>query len=148
MTLILFGIVSSFAQETPRKTDPALIQSLVFPGVGQIREKQYAKGILLAAAECFCIVQAFVANQKADRYYWNYRFSTNTEETLTNRQLTERFDRKRNQYILIGAGIWVLNLVDIHTHIKRKQKTPVQISIRPNTDDRQTLYQISLVVLF
>lgn len=102
------------------RPEPALVRSLLFPGLGQFHEKKVLKGVLFCAAEAACIVLAVTANRRGNDHYRQYQAATLPEEAARLRRLTETYDRRRNTWMLVGAGVWALNLLDIHLTMKHK----------------------------
>lgn len=105
------------AEEEKPARDPrlrkALEKSLLFPGLGQLYEKQYAKAALFGLAEAACLALVVVHIGRGNDAYWNYRQAATAADATAWRRETERLDRRRNTAILAAAGIWVLNLADI-----------------------------------
>jgi len=116
------------AAETPPPSDAPkdiLKKSLIFPGWGQLSEKQYVKGALFAASEIFCIVQFVLKNNKANDAYRRYRQAGNVADAIAFRQLTEKYDKQRNWVTAGGAFVWILNLVDIYLTYHHKNHPAV-----------------------
>lgn len=124
------------APEGEKEADGAasLRKSLLYPGLGQLNEKQYFKGIVFMAAETACIIAAVHLNRKADQAYWQYRRADSTEQAVTMRRLTEKHDRQRNLLIAAGAAVWILNLVDAWLHQRRKERPAGKLAFGFNTD--------------
>lgn len=109
----------------------ALELSLLFPGLGQLREKQYLKAAIFAAAEVACLVQVIVNAGQGNDAYWHYRDAATIDDAVAWRAETERFDRRRNTAILAAAGVWVLNMVDIFVHAKKKYGRAKSLAFHP-----------------
>ena len=109
----------------------ALKMSLLFPGLGQLGEKQYAKAVLFSAAEVFCLVQAVANARRGNSAYWKYRTAATAGDAVEWRSETERLDRRRNTAILAAAGVWVLNMVDIFVHAKKKYGREKSLAFHP-----------------
>ncbi len=107
----------------------ALEKSLLFPGWGQIHEKQYLKGGLFIAAEVIAIAGMVINNNKGNDSYINYRMAEVGNEAVMWRKETEKFDKRRNLFIVAGIGIWIANMVEIYIFNKRKNKKRVKISL-------------------
>ena len=142
LILINILVLNSLYSEHP-KTDKARIKkilekSLIFPGWGHLYEKQYFKGIIFMSSEIFCIVQSIINNNKANKFYKKYRHAENTDDTVNFRLKTEKYDKKRNSYILAGALVWIANLVDIYIHSKKKYKKKISFYIRQ--DETENIY--------
>ena len=105
-----------------------LKKSLLFPGLGQFHEKQYLKGVLFSGTEIFCIIEAVIHNQRGNDAYWKYRMSQTVEDAVEFRGLTERHDRTRNAFIAAGAGVWILNMVDMLLFAKKKYRKKVLLT--------------------
>jgi len=109
----------------------ALERSLLFPGLGQLAEKQYLKAALFAAAEVACLALVAVNIGKGGDAYWNYRGAATPADAVHWRSETERYDRRRNAAILAAAGVWVLNLIDIFVHAKKKYGRAKSLALHP-----------------
>lgn len=134
LVLVCFFQLSPAAAEGEKENDgaAALRKSLLYPGLGQLQEKQYLKGIVFMAAETACIIAAVHFNRKADQAYWQYRQADTTQQAVDMRRLTEKHDRRRNLVIAAGAAVWVLNLVDAWLHRNRRQRTAAKLSFAFN----------------
>jgi hypothetical protein len=93
------------------------------PGWGQFSEERYLEGVLVLAAEAFSLYEILSYNHKGNWYYERYKQADDREDAVRYRGLTEKYDRRRNAFILAAAGIWALNLVDIYVIVKNKEKT-------------------------
>jgi hypothetical protein len=111
------------------KTFTSLKKSLLFPGWGQFAEKRYVEGVLFFAAEAFCLYNIFSYNHKGNKNYALYKDATNVDDAVKFRELTEKFDTKRNISILAAAGIWMINLIDIYLIVKSKEKKQLKMKI-------------------
>jgi hypothetical protein len=109
----------------------ALERSLLFPGLGQLVEKQYAKAALFAAAEVFCLVQVVINARAGNDAYRRYRAAADGDAAVAWRRETTRCDRRRNTAILGAAGIWALNMVDIFVFAKKKYGRERSLSFHP-----------------
>lgn len=116
--------------ENPRLR-AALERSLLFPGLGQLYEKQYLKAALFAGAELACLALVAVHFAEGKDAYWNYRQAASSADAVRWRNETERLDRRRNAAILAAAGVWALNLVDIFVHAKKKYGRGKSLAIVP-----------------
>jgi hypothetical protein len=105
-------------QKTPLRK--ALERSLLFPGLGQLGEKQYVKAALFGGAEIFCLAQVLIFMGKGNSAYDDYRNATDPAAVIEFRSLTEKYDKQRNTAILAAAGVWVLNMIDILVFAKKK----------------------------
>ena len=138
-TLVLLAVLMAgqalFAADElkpePDRLRKALEKSLIFPGLGQLAEKQYVKAAVFASAEIFCLVKVAVNIGKGNKAYHNYRDAKDTAEAVTWRQQTEKFDRRRNTAILAAAGVWVLNMIDIFVFAKKKYGRTAAVAFHP-----------------
>jgi hypothetical protein len=133
--LLLIALFPGFsgAQETsetpPQKPAPSsLMKSLVLPGWGQIFEKRYFEGIFFLSAEIFCLAEILTYNHKGNYYYKKYQSADNSADVGRFRDLTEQYDKKRNIFILVAAGVWALNLLDVYFIVKSKS-SQLQLNI-------------------
>jgi hypothetical protein len=118
------------------KTEPdrlrkALERSLLFPGLGQLAEKQYVKAAVFATAEIFCLVKVAVNIGKGSDAYRNYRDAMDASAAVEWRLQTARYDRRRNTAILAAAGVWVLNMIDIFVFAKKKYGRTAAVAFQP-----------------
>jgi len=109
----------------------ALERSLLFPGLGQLYEKQYAKAALFAALEVFCLARVVVDARAGNDAYRNYRAAADPAAAAAWRLETERCDRRRNTAILGAAGVWVLNMVDIFVFTRKKYGRERSLAFQP-----------------
>ena len=109
----------------------ALERSLLFPGLGQLYEKQYLKGAILASAELFCLAAVVINAHKGNDAYWRYRGATTPEDAVKWRGETVRLDRRRNTAVLAAAGVWILNMVDIFVYAKGKYGREKSLAFHP-----------------
>ncbi len=112
----------------PRK---ALEKSLLFPGLGQLYEKQYVKAALFCAAEVACLALVYIHIGKGNDAYWNYRQAATAADAGAWRRETERLDRRRNAAILAAAGVWVLNMADILVFTRKKYGRESSLAFHP-----------------
>ena len=126
--VVFFMIQLLFLSVTfPKKLNPnsarikkILEKSLIFPGWGQLIEKQYLKGIFFMSSEILCITQAIINNNRANKFYKKYREANNSNDAAAFRLETERFDKRRNTFILAGTIVWVANMIEIYIYTKKK----------------------------
>ncbi len=107
---------------TPEKKFTSLQRSLLIPGWGQITEKRYIEGVLFLSAEIFCIYKIFSYNHKGNDHYDLYKKADNVSDATEYRDLTEKYDTRRNRFILVAASVWIINLIDIYIIVKKKGK--------------------------
>ena len=143
---LVFSFAAASAQPSKTTEDsqdkvisPSLKKSLVLPGWGQLAEKRYADGALCLAAEAFCLYEVLFFNHKGSIYYRKYQEAGTTPDAVRFRELTEKYDKKRNAYILAAAGVWVLNLVDIYIIVKNKKTSKIKLNIQSGQDQKMAL---------
>lgn len=151
--MILFlGSMLSYGQEQeqeeiPEATDQtsftSMHKSLLWPGWGQLSEKRYLEGILLSVAETFCLVEVLLNNHKGNNEYKLYKKADNVQDAVKYRRLTEKYDTRRNQFLLAAAGIWVVNLIDMYFIFKGKKNGEKKIAFVIKTSQND---QICLAV--
>jgi hypothetical protein len=115
----------------PDRLRQVLEKSLLFPGLGQLAEKQYAKGAVFAASEIACLMLVVINARRGNNAYREYRDARSTSTAVEWRQQAERFDRRRNTAILAGAGVWVCNMVDIFIFAKKKYRQNESVAFHP-----------------
>lgn len=114
----------------------SLKKSLLIPGWGQLAEKRYIEGFLFFSAEIFSFYQIFSNNHKGNKYYRKYRDASSVDEAVHYRELTEKYDKHRNIYILAAVGIWAVNLIDIYVIVRRKEKRKLELKLESGEDKR------------
>ena len=117
----------------------SLQKSLLIPGWGQIAEKRYIEGILFLSAEIFCIYKIFSYNHKGNDYYNLYKKADNVSDATQFRDLAEKYDKRRNSFILAAAGAWIINLIDIYIIVKRKDKKERNLRLKLKLNENKDL---------
>lgn len=153
LILLLAGQIMLVAEEMqPGKIQPspkdslrkALEKSLVFPGLGQLAEKQYVKAAVFASAEILCLVQIFIFRSKGNDAYEQYRAAVDFEAVVEFRRQTEKYDKRRNTAILAAAGVWVLNMIDIFVFAKKKYGKKLSVGFQPYYDHENKTIGVSM----
>ena len=144
LTLVLIFHTHNFAQETSSapKEEPrfgSLHKSLLIPGWGQLSEKKYFKGIAFLGAEIFCFASILHNNHKGNSAYQSYKDAINMEDAVHFRELTEKYDTKRNQFLVAAAAVWALNLIDIYFMVKKKQTKERNLTFRLKSASQKNL---------
>jgi len=144
---IIFLCVPCFGQDkkvkeeiSPKSKFTSLQKSLLIPGWGQFAEKRYLKGVLFLSAEIFCIYKIFSNNYKSNDYYALYKTADNTSDAVNYRELTEKYDIRRNKFLLAAAGIWIINLIDIYIIVKKKEKKSGNLKLKLEHNENKTLF--------
>lgn len=127
------GEESPASGDIPQSRRP-LVKSLLVPGWGQLAEKKYLEGFLFLGGEVFCFYQALKANSKGNSSYRLYKDAGGVEDALRYRGLTEKYDARRNKYLLAAAGIWALNLLDIYLIVRNKETANREKGLRVNLE--------------
>jgi len=107
-----------------------LEKSLLFPGWGQLSEKRYLEGAVFLAAELACLYGALAADHLGNENYALYRSAASMDETVRARALVEKYDTRRNRFLIAAAAVWALNLIDIFLIIKAKETERPALSLR------------------
>ncbi len=140
----------------------ALLYAAVLPGAGQIYTKKYWK-LPLVYGGLFATGYAINFYQDGYQKYKSELFdlletdapvspSGFTETQL--RTLVDRYRRERDFFIIIMAGVYLLQMVDAHVdaHLKEFDLNPkFQVSIRPTAESSMltgTTAGLSLVIRF
>jgi len=76
-------------------------------------EGDWLKGILFAGAETACIIYIVDNSSRGSDYYTLYKEATTIEDAVYYRQLTEKYDKRRNIGVMAAIGIWALNILDM-----------------------------------
>jgi len=136
--LFMLGPGLAFSQEPPKTTDQAqpagetapalsdpsilrtLKKSLFVPGWGQASEKRYFEAALFFCAEAVCLAGVLVNNGRGNENYLLYKKASTNEDAVRLRALTERYDERRNRFILAAAAVWALNLADTYLIVSGK----------------------------
>ena len=137
LAALLAGLSLPAAEEKKAVPDPwrrALERSLLFPGLGQLGEKQYAKAAVFASAEIACLAQAFIQAVRGNDAYRGYRGAKDAAAAGEWRRQTEKYDRRRNTALLASAGVWVLNMIDIFVFAKKKYGRQAAVAFQPYYD--------------
>lgn len=121
-TLCSYGYTLNQEEQTSPQTLGALGKSLLIPGWGQLSENHILEGVLFLSAEIVCAYNFFRNNHKGNQTHLSYKNAITVEETVHFRGLTERYDTRRNQFLLAAGVVWILNLIDIYM-IVSKNKT-------------------------
>lgn len=128
---VRFLAVADDLKPEPDRLRKALEKSLIFPGLGQLAEKQYLKAAVFASAEIVCLAAVAVNIGKGTEAYHNYRDAMDMDAAVSWRQATEKYDRRRNTAILAAAGVWVLNMIDIFVFAKKKYGRTAAVAFFP-----------------
>ncbi len=123
----------------PKKKLNSLQKSLLLPGWGQITEKRYIEGILFLSAEIFCFYKIFSYNHTGNNYYNLYKNADNVIDTIKYRELIEKYDTKRNRFILAAASVWIINLIDIYFIVKKKDKKERNLRLKFKLNEHKDL---------
>jgi len=137
------GRAGESEQNSSRTKLTSLHKSLLVPGWGQFAEKRYVEGIVLLSAEIFAVCSAFSHNSKGNRYYGQYKDAGNVDDAVMFRKLTEEHDTKRNQYLLVAAGIWAVNLIDIYFIVRGKKKKAGNPRLRVESGKKKLAFTLS-----
>jgi hypothetical protein len=143
LAVLLVGPVLLLAENKnpePDRLRKALGKSLLFPGLGQLAEKQYIKAAVFASAEIFFLARMVIHIGKGNEAYRNYRDAKDADAAAEWRRQTETLDRKRNIAILAGAGVWVANMIDIFIFAKKKYGRQAVVTFSPYYNhEKQTI---------
>lgn len=137
-SLSCFGSEDEEAVPKVRSFD-SLQKSLLIPGWGQFAEKRYLEGAAFLSAEIFCLYKIFENNHKSNKNYDLYKAAGNVDDTVKYRDLTEKYDRRRNALILGAIGIWAVNLIDIYVIVKNKKNKDKNFKIQLESGENKTL---------
>jgi len=121
--MVMIFVTAGWGREDARE-EPAgfgsLHKSLLVPGWGQLAEKHYLEGLGFLAAEIFCLTGVLVNNTKGNDAYRLYQEADGIDSAAQHRKLTEKYDIRRNQFILAAAAVWAVNLIDIYVIVRGK----------------------------
>jgi len=151
LAVLLAGLSLPAAEEKraePESWRRALERSLLFPGLGQLGEKQYVKAAVFASAEIFCLAQAFIQAGRGNDAYRNYRDAKDAVAAGEWRRLTTVYDRRRNTAILAAAGVWVCNMIDIFVFTRKKYGRQAAVAFQPFYDHENQAFGAGLTCHF
>ena len=144
--LLLFISLPCFSQDKENKEEispkikfNSLQKSLLIPGWGQIAEKRNIEGALFLSAEIFCFYKIFSYNHKGNNHYNLYKKADNVADAIKYRDLAEKYDKRRNTFILAAASVWIINLIDIYIIVKRKDKKKRNLKIKLEHNENKDL---------
>jgi len=89
----------------------ALLQSLIFPGWGNRSVKGSGAYWVMGIAGYASIGGAIYFNNKADKTYQDYRYSTTASERDQLFSDAEGYKKNQNALMYTAAGIWVIDLI-------------------------------------
>jgi hypothetical protein len=146
LNIFLLSSITCFGQDEEgergtlnAKKISSLQKSLLIPGWGQLSEKRYSEGVLFLSVELFCIYKIFSYNHKGNDYYDLYKKADNVSDATEYRDLTEKYDTKRNRFILAAAGVWIVNLIDIYFIVKKKDKKDKNLRLKFKLNENKNL---------
>ena len=153
MVALLFFLFTTVSFVTAQEKKPSdeqeldltfnsLKKSLIIPGWGQLAEKRYFEGVLFLSSEVFSLYKIFSSNHKANKYYLKYKEADNIEDAVRFRELTEKYDKNRNIFILAAVGFWAVNLIDTYVIVKNKEKKKFKVKLE-SSDDKKLAITIS-----
>lgn len=117
----------------------SLQKSLLIPGWGQMAEKKYPEGFLFLSVEIFCLYKVFSYNHKGNKYYDLYKKADTVGNVIQYRELLEKYDTRRNKFILAVAGIWVINLIDMYFIVRNKEKKKAKLKLEIKQNENKEL---------
>jgi hypothetical protein len=140
-------IQSYAARYDPRK---ALFFAAVVPGLGQIYNKKYWKlplvyGGFIAIGYAINFYQEGYIKYKKELYYNLENGYTQDNQsrpgdyytTGSYRRIVDQYRRERDFMIVLGVGVYLLQIVDAHVdaHLKEFDLNPnLQLSVRPSVE--------------
>jgi hypothetical protein len=107
----------------------ALIQSLVFPGWGNMSVKGGGAYWVMGIAGYASIGAAFYFNNKADNTYQDYRYSTLTSQRDQLFSDAESYKQTQNALMYTAAGIWVIDLIWTGIQANNANKRAIQSKV-------------------
>ena len=85
------------------------------------------------------IYKIFSYNHKGNNYYDLYKKADNVTDAIKYRDLTEKYEKRRNSFILAAAGAWIINLIDIYIIVKRKDKKERNLRLKFKLNENKDL---------
>jgi len=125
--------------EPPPNTFGPLEKSLLIPGWGQFSEHRYLEGVIFLGSELVCLIQALRNNALGNEAYDRYKAAAGRDEAVLHRRSTETFDTRRNRYLLAGAAVWALNLLDMVLIVKNSGRPKSAWTFRIQRDENQAI---------
>jgi len=124
LALLINPLFSENKSKNKKEKDSNLISvSYFIPGIKQIEEKRYIKGILFLSSFIGSVSFAIIENNNGNSYYEQYLKSTNIEEIIELRDNTEKSYKKRNYFLISAFSIWILHLLDLKFFTKKSGVT-------------------------
>jgi Family of unknown function (DUF5683) len=151
LAALLVGPSLPAAEEKKAEPDPwrrALERSLLFPGLGQLGEKQYVKAAVFASAEIFCLAQAFIQAGRGNDAYRGYRDARDAASATEWRLRTAACDRRRNTALLAAAGVWVCNMIDMFAFARKKYGPKAAVAFHPFYDHEHQAFGTGITCRF
>ncbi len=96
-----------------------LAKSLLIPGWGQFAVGRPVEGGLFLGGLVLCLAGAWDAGHRGGESYALYKAAATAADAVRWREATSRYDRRRNGFLLAGAALWAVNLLDIWLLVKR-----------------------------
>lgn len=149
MALLHLVFIPLFSQDTETTEVPpshkfsSLHKSLLVPGWGQLAEKKYVEGIVFLMAELFALYKVLAKDHRGNQSYDQYKEADSVDDAVKFRELTEKYDTERNQYLLVAAGIWAVNLIDIYFIVKAKKKRENVLGLRVESGANKLVFTLS-----
>ncbi|MCP4213126.1 MAG: hypothetical protein GY765_00650 [bacterium] len=100
------------ARKTKSKKKTVSIIKFI-PGIAQMKAGQTIKGGLLLGSFIGSVTGTVIHNHKGNQWYGKYSDSTNVEEVVRFRKVTENHLKKRNLFIIGIASTWLLHVLDL-----------------------------------
>ena len=77
------------------------------------------------------MLTGFAANNSlGNENYGLYKNAETMDDAVRYRRLTEKYDTRRNRFLLAAAAVWGLNLLDISLIVKNKDAAGPKASLR------------------
>ena len=162
ISLLLFSLHASFAQETENNIDTeqqtsetaeqvklvspigAMVRSAVVPGWGQFHSRSYFRGSLTALGIGGSIIGVFLAQQSFNNRYKAYEamvwdgFSSETAILESYEYANQRYKLK-TFFMYTGIGIWLYSLIDSYVGANFYNATTLIQSIEQDARDIEKL---------
>lgn len=127
-TIILFVLCMSFLSQvlfakpviinlSRRTPSNSALRSVIFPGWGQIYNKEKPKGYIIGASSLLCITSSYLMYDKANESYKKYD-NLGVKNSSLYFDYEDQYNRAR-YLAYFGVGIWVYSIIDAYINAKK-----------------------------
>lgn len=110
--------------------ETTLMLSLVFPGLGQIYNKQITKGAIFAGATVSSLVLSIIMYNTANQIYEDYKATGDPYHPKYDDYLS--YITMTNVFLVLTGVIWATNLVDAYFVASKNKRQSFNLEIEKN----------------